>query len=80
MAKRKKATEADSAEGGVLVVAERKRPGPVTLFPNKVRKPISFTATEEHRGKLFGNAGRLKVSTSDFLALLVDKYADVVAR
>jgi hypothetical protein len=53
--------------------------GRPSLFPGKRRgRTISITVTDKHLAKLDTAMERLQVSRSDLLALLVDRYADVV--
>lgn len=53
--------------------------GPPSRFRGKVRAPVSITLTEDHHRKVDQNRKRLGVSRSDFLALLVERYADHVS-
>ena len=48
-------------------------------FRGKVRAPVSITLTENHHSKVNRNMKRLGLSRSDFLALLVERYADPVS-
>ena len=54
------------------------RPGPVSLFRNKVRAPVTLTLTREHHSKVNAAMQRLKLTRADVLALLIEKYADTV--
>lgn len=56
----------------------QKRPGPASLFPGKVRKPVSLTLTPEHHKKVEKNKQRLGRTRADLIALLIEKYADTV--
>lgn len=49
-----------------------------TIYPDKVRSPINFTATKDLRAKLAAATRRLKKSRADVLCLLIDKHADTV--
>jgi hypothetical protein len=53
-------------------------PGHVSLFRGKVRAPVSITLTQRHHDKVNANRKRLGVTRADFLALLIEKYADQV--
>lgn len=50
--------------------------GPLTLFHGKLRKPLSFTATKEHKEILDRAEKRLGYSRSDVIALLLVKHGD----
>lgn len=52
--------------------------GQVSLFRGKIRAPVSTTFTPEHHAKIDKNMRRLGLTRSDFLGLLVEKYADSV--
>ena len=52
--------------------------GPPSLFRHKRRAPVCLTLTEDHHAKVNRNMRRLGLSRSDFLGLLVEKYADDV--
>lgn len=54
------------------------RPGPISLFRDKIVTPISWTATKEVHDKMNLNMKRLDLSRADLLGLLVMRYADVV--
>ena len=54
--------------------------GARSLFPGKVRKPVSVTLTPEHLRKVTRAARRIGLSRADFIALLIDKHADTVTR
>lgn len=53
--------------------------GPPSQFRGKVRAPVSVTLTPEHHQKVDRNRKRLGLSRSDFLSLLVEKYAEHVS-
>jgi hypothetical protein len=62
-----------------MAKARRAGGGRPSLFPGKRRgRTISITVTDRHLTKLDAAMERLQVSRSDLLALLVDRYADVV--
>ena len=65
--------EAALAVGGKLL------PGPVSLFRGKVRKPVSITLTPEHHAMVNAAMHRLGLSRADVIALLIEKYAPIVA-
>lgn len=46
-----------------------------SIYPGKIRKPLSFTATPEITRKLARAEKRLRLSRSDIVGLLVD-YVD----
>jgi hypothetical protein len=53
--------------------------GRPSLFPGKRRgRTISLTMTDAHLDALDAATERLQVTRSDLLALLVDRYADIV--
>ena len=54
------------------------KPGKASLFRGKVRAPVSLTLTPHHHEMVNRNKLRLGLSRSDFIALLIDRYADVV--
>jgi hypothetical protein len=54
--------------------------GPHSLFRGKQRMPISVKLTQQHLDACARNAARLGVTRSDLIALLVERYADTVAR
>ena len=53
-------------------------PGKVSLFRDKVRAPVSITLTKDHHVKVNKAMRRLGLTRADLLALLIDRYADVV--
>jgi hypothetical protein len=53
--------------------------GQRSQFRGKVRAPVSITLTEQHHSKVNRNRNRLGLSRSDFIALLVERYADHVS-
>lgn len=53
-------------------------PGPVSLFRGKVRKPVTLTLTKDHHRKVRMGTRRLGLTRADFIALLIEKYADIV--
>jgi hypothetical protein len=53
-------------------------PGQVSLFREKVRMPISVTLTKDHHAKVKRNMQRLGLTRADFIALLIEHYADTV--
>ncbi len=58
---------------------KRRRGGRLSLFPGKRRgRTISITMTDEHYRRLDAALHRLKLTRSDTLALLVDRYAEIV--
>lgn len=59
-------------------VTERVRPGPRSLFRGKVRAPVSITLTRQHHTKVRKAMRRLGLTRADTIALLIDRYADVV--
>lgn len=54
------------------------RPGPPSLFQDKVRKPVSVTLTRAHHLKINKAMKRLGLTRSDTVGLLIEKYADTV--
>ena len=54
----------------------KNRPGVRTLFPGKIRRPLTFTATKAVTQKLTRASRRLKISRADVIGLLADRYAD----
>ena len=62
------------------MATKRKRPGPVSLFPGKVRKPVTLTLTPEHHRKVRKNTQHLGITRSDLIGLLIEKYADTVTK
>jgi hypothetical protein len=57
----------------------KKRPGPVSLFRGKRRAPVTLTLTPAHHVKVRNNMRRLALTRADLIALLIDKYADIVS-
>jgi hypothetical protein len=57
-----------------------KSTGPRTLFPGKIRKPVTLTLTPRHHQKVTTNKERLGITRSDLVGLLVERYADSVER
>ncbi len=53
-------------------------PGKASLFRNKVRAPVSLTLTKAHHAKVRRAMRRLGLTRADTIALLIDRYADVV--
>ena len=53
-------------------------PGKASLFRNKVRAPVSITLTKEHHAKVRRAMRRLGLTRADTIALLIERYADVV--
>ena len=62
----------------LMPTTKTKRRGPVTLFPGKIRKPVTITLTVGHHRKVNNSMKRLGLSQSDILGLLIEKYADPV--
>lgn len=57
----------------------RAKSGRLSLFPGKRRgRTISITMTDAHYRRLDATMQRLKLTRSDVLALLVDRYAEIV--
>jgi hypothetical protein len=57
----------------------KKTGGRKSLFPGKRRgRTISITMTDEHVTRLDAAMARLDLTRSDVLALLVDRFAEVV--
>ena len=56
------------------------RPGPRSMFRDKIRKPVSLTLTAAHHAKVLRNTDRLGLTRADLIALLIDKYADGVTK
>jgi hypothetical protein len=56
----------------------KKLPGPKSLFRGKRRAPVSLTLTPAHHQKIRDNMQRLGLTRADFIALLIERYADVV--
>jgi hypothetical protein len=59
-------------------VAMKKLSGPLALFRPKIRVPASLTFTKKHHEKIAAGMARLNLSRSDFIGLLVEKYAEHV--
>ena len=55
-------------------------PGPVSLFRNKVRKPVTLTLTAAHHEQVNRAARQLGLSRADTIGLLIHLYADTVQR
>jgi hypothetical protein len=55
-----------------------KMSGQVSLFRGKVRAPVSVTLTPHHHDKVNRNVKRLGITRSDFVGLLIEKFADAV--
>ena len=53
--------------------------GQRSQFRGKVRAPVSITLTDKHHSQVNRNRIRLGRSRSDFMALLVERYADNVS-
>lgn len=64
--------------GGGKQVAQHNMPGQVSLFRGKVRDPVSITLTPDHHAKVGKGTRRLGLTRSDFIGLLIEKYADTV--
>ena len=62
------------------MATKMKRPGPVSLFRGKVRKPVSLTLTPAHHLKVKNNKHRLDITRADLIGLLIEKYADSVTK
>jgi hypothetical protein len=60
------------------MATKKTKPGPVSLFRGKVRKPVSLTLTPEHHDKVKDRRRKLGCTRSDLIALLIEKYADTV--
>jgi hypothetical protein len=57
--------------------ARKPRPGPVTMFPGKIRSsPITITATLAHHLKVHDAMKRLGLTRAEVLGLLIELYAD----
>lgn len=55
------------------------RSGRPSLYRDKIRdQPVTVTLNRTHHAKLRRNVQRLGISRSDFFALLIERYADVV--
>ena len=63
-------------------MAERKRPGPVSMFRGKVRRPVSITLTPDHHSKVEEARKRLGggITRSDLIGLLIQRHAQTVER
>jgi hypothetical protein len=60
-------------------MATQAKSGRLSLFPGKRRgRTISITVTDRHYDLLDQAMRRLKLTRSDVLALLVDRYANIV--
>lgn len=59
--------------------ARKRMTGPRSKFRGKVRAPVSITLTSDHHTKVDRNRKRLGLTRSDFLALLVERYAEHVS-
>lgn len=58
-------------------VSERRRPGPVTMYPDKVRQePVSFTAPRRLLDKLGRLEHRKRLTRSDVMCQLLDEYPE----
>ena len=62
------------------IVESEHRPisGPVALFRNKVRMPVSITLTERHHRIVRDGMKRTGLSRSDFIGLLIEEYGELV--
>lgn len=56
----------------------RKMSGQRSLFRGKVRRPVTLALTPDHHEKVSRNKARLGLTRADFIALLIEKYADDV--
>src|ERR1035437_3117079 len=63
-----------------MAMKKKKRPGPVSLFPGKIRKPVTLTLTPAHHRKVLKNKERLGTTRADLIGLLIEKYADTVTK
>jgi hypothetical protein len=52
--------------------------GPLSLFRNKIRAPVSITLTARHHRMVNAAMARLGLTRADLLGLLIEKHADVV--
>jgi hypothetical protein len=62
-----------------IPTARNRMTGQPSKFRGKVRAPVSITLTPDHHRKVDRNRARLGLTRSDFLALLVERYADHVS-
>ena len=62
----------------MVVRKKKKLTGPASLFRKKVRAPVSLTMTKQHHAVLRRAMRRLGLTRADVLALLIDKYGDIV--
>jgi hypothetical protein len=60
------------------VTTKQQLTGKASLFRNKVRAPVSITLTKEHHAKVRRAMRRLGLTRADLIALLIERYADVV--
>lgn len=47
-------------------------PGPLSLFRNKVREPVSLTLTKAHHEKVKQATDKLKITRADLVGLLIE--------
>ena len=52
--------------------------GPRSLFRNKIRAPVTLTLTRDHHDKVNQAMKRLQLTRADVIALLIERYADIV--
>ena len=55
--------------------ARRPRFGPRTLYPDKVRVPVSIEMTAAIHAQVAAACARLGISRPDLVGLLIDRYA-----
>ena len=63
-----------------MAVTKAKRRSLASLFPGKIRKPVSLTLTPEHHRRVQRNKERLGITRSDLIGLLIEKYAETVTK
>jgi c-di-GMP-related signal transduction protein len=50
----------------------------VSLFRNKIRKPVSITLTPEHHKIVDAGIKRLSITRADFIALLINEFGRTI--
>src|SRR5262245_988148 len=63
-----------------MVTKTKRRPGPASLFPGKIRKPVTLTLTPAHHRKVRDSVQRLQITRADLIGLLIDKHAETVTK
>lgn len=61
-------------------IAMRRRPGPQSLFRDKIRAPVSITLTAAHHLKVRRAMRRVGLTRADVLGLLIHLHADALSQ